>query len=105
MTTPLFCDMCSFTSCSSEEMLEHRGVHRTPEAKRNPVDFRYDLLDSEFLLAMAQIASYGANKYGDINWQKSRLTGEKSPLNHIYMHLHQYKTGIEHDYYMTKKMQ
>lgn len=75
------------------------------EAKRSSVDYRYDILDSDFLHCMAQIGAYGAEKYGDYAYQKSRLSGEKGPLNHIYMHLHQYKLGIPHDHFKTRKHQ
>lgn len=69
------------------------------EAARQPVNYRYDILDSAFLHLMAEIAHYGAEKYGDYNYKESRLAGGKSPINHMYMHLHQYKQGIVHDKY------
>lgn len=67
------------------------------QAKRQPVNFRYDILDEGFLHAMAEILALGAAKYGDYNWQQSRLTGEKGPINHIYDHLRQYRQEIPHD--------
>lgn len=71
-------------------------------ATRQSVNYRYDFLDTDFLHFMAEIAHYGAEKYGDLNWQKSRLAGDKAPLNHIYMHLHQYKLKILHDKFETR---
>lgn len=70
-------------------------------AQRNPVDYRYDLLDKRFFHLVAQIAHYGAEKYGDKNWQKSRLVGGKSPINHIYDHLRQYDLGMMHDKFQS----
>lgn len=75
------------------------------EAARAPVDYRYDLLDSDFLHCIAQIGAYGAAKYGDFNYQKNRLTSDKSPMNHVQMHIHQYKLGILHDHFKTRKHQ
>ena len=68
------------------------------QAKRNPVDYRYDILDPDFLHMMAQIAHYGAVTYGDFNWHKSRLTGDKSPVNHMYKHLSRFRKGDKYDH-------
>ena len=69
-----------------------------PVAKRDPVSFRFDILDPEFLQALAAIADYGAKKYGDLNWHKSRLTGDKSPVNHMFKHLLQYQGEMKYDH-------
>src|SRR5580698_9305404 len=37
------------------------------KAQRDPVKVRYDILVPEFLEALAQIAHYGAEKYGEFN--------------------------------------
>ena len=68
-------------------------------AERNPIDVRYDILDPEFLDLMAKIADYGAKKYGDYNWRKSRLTDSKGPINHIYKHLKAYRNREIYDHY------
>lgn len=70
----------------------------TTEAKRNPTSVRYDILDPEFLKCLAQIGHYGAEKYGDLNWQKSRLGADKSPVNHIYKHLGAYRNSEPYDH-------
>jgi dATP/dGTP diphosphohydrolase len=59
---------------------------------------RYDILDPLFLEMLAKIADYGAKKYGDLNWQKSRLSGDKGPINHIYKHLKSYRTKEPYDH-------
>jgi len=61
------------------------------EAKRDPADFRFDLLDWEFIYSLALLAKFGADKYGELDWQKSRLSGDKSPMNHIIRHFFSYK--------------
>lgn len=71
----------------------------TEIAKRNPVDYRYDILDADFLLMLAKIAHYGGEKYGYLNWQKSRLAGVNSPINHIYEHLREYSKKIPYDHF------
>ena len=70
----------------------------TPVATRDPIQFRFDILDPEFLEALAKIADYGAKKYGEFNWHKSRLTGDKSPLNHIAKHFVFYHKGQQYDH-------
>jgi hypothetical protein len=67
-------------------------------AKRASVGYRYDILDVDFLELMAKIASYGAKKYGDLNWHKSRLEGEKGPMNHIMDHAIKYIQGVPYDH-------
>lgn len=67
-------------------------------AQRDPIRERYDILDPNFLHFMALIADYGAKKYGESNWKKSRMTGSKSPINHIYKHLGAYQKMVEYDH-------
>jgi hypothetical protein len=71
-----------------------------PEVKRQPVDFRYDALNWDFIKLLAQIAHYAAGKYGAAEqYTGARLTEDKSPINHIYEHLRQYQTGENHDHF------
>lgn len=73
-----------------EGQLQYQIQQNVPEAQlavRNSVDYRYDILDIEFERCLAQIAHYGAEKYGEFNWHKSRLIGGRSPMNHIREHL------------------
>ncbi len=67
-------------------------------AKRDEVSVRYDILDPDFLELMAKIADYGAKKYGELNWQKSRLVKDKGPINHIYKHLRAFRKKIIYDH-------
>jgi hypothetical protein len=65
-----------------------------------PVDFIYDAINPTFLLWMAKIGAYAADKYG--SWEqytRARLTGEKSPLNHVQEHLRQYRLGEPYDHF------
>lgn len=59
---------------------------------------RYDILDPEFEEIMAMIADYGAKKYGDFNWHKSRLTGNRGPMNHIRKHWAAYMLNEPYDH-------
>lgn len=68
------------------------------EAIRVTQDIRYDILDPIFLEMLAKIADYGAKKYGEYNWHKSRLEGDKSPINHIYKHLKSYRLNEPYDH-------
>ena len=67
-------------------------------AERDLVRYRYDILYWQFLYNMAIIASFGAQKYGDFNWQKSRLSGGNSCPNHIAEHLRSYMTRMPYDH-------
>lgn len=68
--------------------------------KRVPVDFRYDALNPTFLKMLARIGSYADAKYGSWSqYTKARLTGEKSPVNHIYEHLRCYTMGEAYDHF------
>lgn len=68
------------------------------EAKRNSTNVRYDVIMAEFEKTLAQIGHYGAETYGDLNWQKSRLRGGKGPVNHIRKHLTDYRLGEPYDH-------
>lgn len=67
-------------------------------AIRDPVDVRYDVIYAEFLRVMAKIGAVGAEKYGDFNWHKSRLTGANGPINHIHKHLVSYELREKYDH-------
>jgi hypothetical protein len=68
--------------------------------KRDPVDFRYDALNPEFLRRLSRIGAYAAKKYDA--WEQyaeERLVGEKSPINHAYEHLACYVEGKPYDHF------
>lgn len=69
-------------------------------AKRNPVDYLFQALDWNFIKALGQLAKYGADKYDDkdgtINWKKSPLQRDKSPINHMVNHTTEYILGNKH---------
>jgi dATP/dGTP diphosphohydrolase len=106
---PIWECSCGYSSNGNyEEFITHKCLNK--EAKRNPATYRYDILMPSFIEAMAKIADYGAEKYGDFNWTKSRLDGSKGPINHIYEHLNQYRQsrlydhpeiGIERKYHLA----
>lgn len=70
------------------------------EARRDPVNYRYDALNWDFLRMMAQIAHYAEGKYGRAeNYVDSDLAGEKSPVNHMCEHLRSYMRADDHDHF------
>lgn len=74
--------------------------------KRQPVNYRYDALNHNFLKLLAEIAKYAGDKYGSPEqYAAARLTGEKSPINHIYEHLRAYQNGEMHDHFGTMRHQ
>jgi hypothetical protein len=89
---------CAFFGRSNLDPVENELIHGKTEAIRVSHPLRYDILDPAFLEALARIADYGAKKYGDFNWQKSRLSGDKGPINHIYKHLKSYRLNEPYDH-------
>lgn len=88
---------------SEKETTAALGINFKPKAKRNPTKYRYDILMPEFIEALALIAAYGAEKYGEYNWQQSRLTGDKGPVNHMDKHLNAYKQRKPYDHLELSK--
>lgn len=73
--------------------------NKNPTAARANVSYRYDILAPEFLHCMAMLAEYGAEKYGELNWQLSRLEGGKSPINHMMKHIQEYRMNTKYDHF------
>lgn len=67
------------------------------EAKRNEVDYRFDLIPPEVLLEIAKVFREGEIKYGECNWQEAGLDGHKSPINHALAHINSYQMGQPND--------
>ena len=67
------------------------------EAKRDKCGVRLDLIPADVLIELSKVLSTGAERYGEYNWQQSRLTGENGPINHALKHLLMYKDGIPDD--------
>jgi len=66
-------------------------------AKRNPISARFDLIPGDVLEKIAEGFGFGAKKYGDYNWQQSRLTGVDGPVNHALKHINLYNAQIKDD--------
>ena len=72
----------------------------TDQATRVPVDYCYDALNPAFLKMLARIAAYANVKYGSWSqYTKSRLMGEKDPVNHMQEHLRCYVMGEPYDFF------
>jgi len=84
-----FLKHCGFTSQNTFD-----------KAQRDPIEERFDLIPPEATQIIAQVFGVGAERYGDTNWQKSRLEGEKGPINHALRHINSYQRNdgdkIEH---------
>lgn len=74
-------------------------VDQPAKAQRQPVDERWDILNPFFLKWMARLAHYGVEKYGDFNYIRGRLVGDRSPINHIQKHLAEYVSGTPYDHF------
>ena len=93
------CPYCEFKETLTLVSLHIQSEHmKKDSATRFPVDFRFDILDPEFILTLSKIGNHGAKKYGDFNYQKSRLTGINGAVNHMYHHLHKYQTNKLYDH-------
>lgn len=70
------------------------------QAKRLPVDYRYDTLNWEFIKRMAQLASYAGKKYDDARqYTLTELADDRAPINHIPEHYRSFMAGESHDYF------
>lgn len=90
------------TAQTADDVLKGAGGTTPPLPKqRYPVNYRYDALEPEFLKLMARIGGIADMKYahlgGLFNYKNYRLDGDKGPINHIYEHLRQYRTGERYD--------
>ncbi len=70
---------------------------KTTEAKRNKCGIRFDLIPPECLIEISKVFALGAEKYGENNWQQSRMDGEHGPINHALKHIINYHAGIPDD--------
>jgi hypothetical protein len=71
---------------------------KAPKVTRVPVNFNYTGLNFDFLKLMAEIPPYADEKYTSFaQYTHERLTGEKSPANHMIEHLRQYMAGEPYD--------
>ncbi len=73
------------------------GPQKAETEYRHPCGVRFDLIDPEFIRAMATVMAVGAKKYGDHNWKKG-LTGENGGVNHAMGHLVDYMAGKKSDH-------
>jgi hypothetical protein len=95
------------TRCSSCEFNRKQIVFRETEteqatqfksgAKRSSKMKRYDLIPKSTLDCLADRLELGAAKYGEWNWQKAILAGDKEflrdALNHMQSHLSNVTNG------------
>ena len=87
--------MVKYQVKTHNKIMQHSGGLRKEESENKP---RYDLIPYETLERLAMHFTNGAKKYGDFNWQKSRLSGNKSPINHILKHTTAYIIGEPYDH-------
>jgi hypothetical protein len=73
-------------------------MNKENNAPRFEVGVRMDLLYGDFLIEMGKIMSVGARKYGENNWRKPGLDGDKSGANHALCHLMEYLENKPNDY-------
>ena len=48
---------------------------------------RYDLIRPEFLKGLAETLTIGAERYGEVNWQKGGADFIQDTLNHLFEHV------------------
>ena len=97
------CYFCEKKFPSHEVAVKHMvecGLDSQPNvARRDKVNYRYDILYWNFIHSMAEIAHLGAEKYGDFNYRQPGLTRDKSPVNHIANHLRRYLENESYDHH------
>lgn len=97
--TNYICECCGESvSHPLQHLSDESHYNCTLKAKRDEKGYRFDILDPEFLRSLARIADFGARKYGEYNWHKSRMVGHADPCNHILDHLTKYKLNKPFDH-------
>lgn len=66
---------------------EHGGA-------QSEVYYRFDLIDTSAIFALAKVLKEGADKYGENNWRKI-CAGEH--INHALIHIYAYLAGDKQD--------
>lgn len=94
-------EICQGVSNELQVKYQHKVCIKL-EATRQPISQRFDLIEPCLLNSLADIGQLSSTKYDENNWKKSRLTGDKSPLNHAIMHINRYRTGRSHDHFHTR---
>lgn len=61
--------------------------------RRSSTKPRFDLIDSDWLRAVATVLTEGAQKYGAFNWQKADKVAAIDALNHLIDHALKLKDG------------
>lgn len=69
------------------------AVLASNEPTRQATGLRFDLIPGDVMAEIARVFAEGAEKYGDYNWQKGRMTGDKDPINHALKHVLYYNSG------------
>jgi hypothetical protein len=90
-------------SASVEDRLAYlfsaaRAIFYVWRSTGNTTSFAGGNAEYLFIDKLAMIADVGATKYGDRNWQKSRLEGDKSPVNHAIKHCFEYLKKEPNEY-------
>ena len=75
--------------------------------KHDSNKIRVSLLEPDFILGVAEVATFGANKYAKDNWKKCEDTDriEDAALRHLFAYLKGEKidkeTGLSHLYHVS----
>jgi len=72
----------------------HEIAHFNTGAVRSSVKPRYDLIPVQFLQALAEHCTKGAEKYGCQNWQKGGEDFILDAYNHLIEHSHKAAAGM-----------
>ena len=64
------------------------------QGKQSPTNYRFDLMDSQLQLAIANVFHEGAEKYGPDNW---KYISAKNHINKALIHIHGHLAGDSND--------
>lgn len=87
------CQHCSDATAPVRTKL----VVPSDEPTRNATGMRFDLIPGDVMAQVARVFAEGAEKYGDNNWRKGRMIGDKDPINHALKHINLYNAGVPDD--------
>lgn len=87
------CQHCSDATAPVRTKL----VVPSDEPTRQATGMRFDLIPGDVMAEVARVFAEGAVKYGDHNWEKGRMIGDKDPINHALKHINLYNAGVPDD--------
>ena len=81
-----------------EGVAEEKMVVNYNGGRQSKLDYRFDLIDTKAIFALAKVLHTGEVRYGKDNWRK---IDTESHLNHALSHIYAYLAGDKQDNHLS----